>query len=246
NWKMNPVMLKEVKQLFNLVKKGIKNIRGTEVVICPPFPYLLAIKPYSHKVIKLGAQDCFWEERGAFTGEVSPAMLKDVGVEYVIIGHSERRRYFNETDEMINKKLKAALKMGLKPILCVGDKSRESKEDIEEIRTQLEKDLSNLKKINLENLVIAYEPIWAISTTPGGAVATPKETMEGTFYIKKILNKLLGKSSARKIKILYGGSVNSKNVREFIYEARMNGVLVGASSLNSKEFIELIKNVSKG
>lgn len=245
NWKCNPPTLEETKQLFNSIKKGTKNIKNVEVVICPPFPYLVTCDKQQATSIKLGAQDVFWEKKGAYTGEVSPLMLKNLGCKYVVCGHSERRRYFGETDEMINKKIKAVLKIGLSPILCVGDKSRETKEDIKEIDSQLEKGLKGIKKSNLYKLIITYEPVWAISTTRGGVVATPEDAMEGTLYIKKILYKLLGKTLAQKIKILYGGSVNSKNINSFIYEAQMAGVLVGAASLDSQEFVKVVKAASR-
>lgn len=245
NWKCNPISFSGAKLLFDSVEKGVRNIKNVEVVICPPFHYLPVLNNGGRTSIKLGAQDCFWEEKGAFTGEISPKMLEDLGCQYVIIGHSERRKYFDETDEMINKKIKAALKFHIRPILCVGDKNRKSKEDIKEIAFKLTKDLRGLKKKDLLRLIICYEPIWAISTTKEGIEATPDDAMEGTLYIKKILYKLFGKSADRKIKILYGGSVDSKNIKSFISKAHMDGVLVGAASLKATEFVKLIKNASK-
>lgn len=242
NWKCNPTNLAEAKQLFNLIKRGIGKIKKAKVVICPPFVYLPILKKSN---LILSAQNCFWEESGPFTGEVSPKMLKDLGCQYVILGHSERRRHFGETDEMINKKLKAALKAGLSPIFCVGNKKKESEEDIKEIGSRLERGLQGLKKSTLSKLIVVYEPIWAISTTIGGVAATSSDAMEGAIYIRKILTKLLGKTIAQKIKILYGGSVDSKNINNFIYEAQMDGVLIGAASLNPKDFVEAVKNVSR-
>ena len=242
NWKMNPQTLAEAKGLFNAIKNSMSRANDVEVVICPPFIYISTFQQSNDSIIKLGAQDCFWEQKGAFTGEVSPKMLKNSGVEYVIIGHSERRRYLQETDEMINKKIRAALKIGLSPIFCVGDKNRSSKEDIKEVGQQLKKGLYGLKKLNLSKLIITYEPVWAISTASGASAATPKDAKEGLFYIKNTLYKLLSKSSALKIRIIYGGSVNAGNARDFINIAGFQGLLVGEASLNKKQFVKIIEN----
>ena len=232
NWKMNPQTLAEVKRLFNLVKKGVKNIKNIEAVICPPFLYLLNLKS---KILnlKLGAQDCFWEEKGAFTGEVSSLMLKNLGCKYVIVGHSERRRNLNETDEMVNRKLKAALKENLRPILCVGNKNRKREKEFKGIMIQMEKALSGIKKSDLKNLIITYDPVWAIGT--GRACGIP-EAKKVNLSIRKILKENV---------ILYGGSVNSQNAGDFIEKAKFQGLLVGGASLNAQEFIKLVKNVSK-
>lgn len=242
NWKMNPPVLKEAEKLFNDIKEGVKNIKDAKVVICPSFPYISNLKSENSN-LKLGAQNCFWEEKGAFTGEVSPQMLKDLGVEYVILGHSERRKYLGETDEMINKKLKKALELGLLSILCVGDKDRETKGDMKEIDLQLETALRGLENYDLSKLTITYEPVWAISTTEGGAAATPEDTKEAVFYIKNYLNVLIGKDKTSKIRIIYGGSVNSQNINSFI-KAGVDGALVGAASLKAEEFINVVKNAS--
>lgn len=202
NWKMNPSSLVEAKRIFNSVKKV--DIKEAEVVICPPFIYLSALKPN-------GAQDVFWEEKGAFTGEISPLMLKDIGVKYVIIGHSERRKHFKEAGEIIDKKLKAALKYGLKPILCIDKIS------------QIPKDIKG-------NIIIAYEPLFAIGT---GKACSPQRAKNMRLSIKKIA----GTSTP----ILYGASVNSKNARDYIKKAGFQGLLVGGASLNPKEFIDIIK-----
>jgi len=244
NWKCNPTTLKGAKLLFDSIKRGIGNIKNAGVVICPPCPYLLEFFGRGKKSqIKLGAQDCFWEGKGAFTGEVSPLMLKDLGAEYVILGHSERRKHLGETDEMINKKMKAVMGAGLKPILCVGDKSRKSKEDIKEIYYQLTKGLKSISsfKSQISNLIIVYEPIWAISSNRGAAPAPLKEVKESVVFIRKILAKLFDDIKSRKIRILYGGSVDSKNVKSFLSDTGMTGVLVGQASLNPQEFIGIVK-----
>lgn len=244
NWKCNPTTLGEARRLFNPVEKGIKNIKNTEVVICPPFVYLANLQLITHS-LQLGAQDCFWEEKGAFTGEISPKMLKNLGCQYVMIGHSERRRNLGETNEIVNKKLRAALDASLKPILCVGSKDRSREKEFKEIKIQLDKTLPGIKKPNPQNLIITYEPVWAISTTKGSKIAAPKEARDGANFIRKILTKLFDKNFAQRIRVIYGGSVDSKNVCSFIYEAKMDGVLVGAASLNPKEFIKIIKSVSR-
>jgi len=210
NWKMNPQTLEESKRLFNSVRNGIKGIKNTEIVICPPFIYLLNLKS---KILnlKLGAQDVFWEAKGAFTGEVSALMLRNLGVEYVIIGHSERRKYQRETNKIIEKKIKAALAVGLKPILCIDKIS------------QLPKDIKR-------GFSIAYEPLFAIGTGKPCSIEKAKKIRASLIRFKRVL---------------YGGSVNSENARDFIKKAKFQGLLVGGASLNSKEFVKLVKNVIK-
>ncbi len=217
NWKCNPNSLAEAKKLFNLIEKGIKNIKNVEVVICPPFIYLFQLSG-----LTLGAQNCFWENKGAFTGEISPLMLKNIGCKYVIIGHSERRRYFKETCIMVNKKLKAVLANNLKPILCIDNIN------------QVKRALKGISKKEVKKIVIAYEPIFAIGT---GKVCSISKAKKMNFSIKKIL----GETAA----ILYGGSVNSKNAKDFIEKAEFQGLLIGKASLNPKEFVKIIKKVSQ-
>jgi len=219
NWKMNPLILEEAEKLFQGVERGIGNINKTEVVICPPFIYLPVLKSQI-SVLKLGGQNCYSQEQGAFTGEVSPSMLKKIGCDYVIIGHSERRKYQKETDEMINEKIKAALKANLKPILCI--------DNIDQIK----KDLEGLSQEDIKNLAVAYEPIWAIGT--GKACGIP-EAQEMNVFIKNILGK--------ETPVLYGGSVNSQNAEGYIREAGYSGLLVGGASLKPEEFVEIIHKV---
>jgi triosephosphate isomerase len=251
NWKMNPQSLKEAKKLFNSVKNWIKRnsdiLQNVRIIICPPFVYLsnIASSNFQHRtsIISLGAQDLFWEEKGAFTGEISPRMLKNLGVEYVIVGHSERRQILGETDEMINKKLKTAIEAKLKPILCIGEIEKERKlgKTPQVLKNQLKKALKNTSNIELQtsNLVIAYEPVWAIGT---GNPCKPEDANEVLLMLKK-LTRPLGYLAIQPL-ILYGGSVNSKNAKDYI-EVGFDGVLVGGASLNSKEFIEIIKSVAK-
>ena len=243
NWKMSLGTLEEAKRLFNSVKRGIKNIKNVEVVICPPFLYLSNLKSEILN-LKLGAQDCFWKEKGPFTGQISPLMLKDLACQYVIIGHSERRN-LGETDEMINKKVKAAIFEKLKPILCIGETGEERKrgKTFTVLKRQLKEDLksiSNFKfqisnfKFQISNLIIAYEPVWAIGT--GRACGIP-EAKEAYLFIKKLV---------KNIPILYGGSVDSENAASYIKEASFEGLLVGGSSLIAEEFIKIVKSVGRG
>lgn len=228
NWKMNPNSLQEAKNLFNSIKEGIKNVKS-EVVICPPFVYLPAIAE-GNSGLALGAQNIFWEEKGAFTGEISAEMLKDLGVEYVIIGHSERRK-LGETDELINKKIKEALDDNLKVIFCIGetqdDRNKGKKSEI--LEKQIKIGLNEVKIT--ENLIIAYEPVWAIGTGNNCGVEETKESIE---FIKKIVPN---------IKTLYGGSVKSENSGDYIKKTEADGLLVGGASLDSEEFIKIVKSV---
>jgi len=250
NWKMNPTTLEGAKLLFEAVKKEVKNIKKVEIVICPPFTFLSNIQ-YPISNIKLGAQDCFWEEKGAFTGEISPLMLKNLGCEYIIIGHSERRK-LGETDEMINKKIKAVITAKLKPILCIGEteKERRKGKTLQVLKNQLRQDLKGIencklesKKISssppslhcsvIENLIIAYEPVWAIGT---GNPCSSKEAKKVFLFLQKFFGK---------VPVLYGGSVDSENAASYIHEANFQGLLVGGASLNPKEFIKIIKSVAQ-
>jgi len=241
NWKMNPQSLLEAKKLFNSIKNRIKKnsalLKKTEIIICPPFVYLAPLskllQPTTYNLQpKLGAQDLFWAKMGAFTGEISPMMLKNLGVEYVIVGHSERRHILKETDEMIAKKLEAAIKNKLKPILCIGEteKERKSGKTFQVLKNQLKKALKSTSNVKLQtsNLIIAYEPVWAIGT---GNPCKPEDAKEVLIFLKKLTQP----------SILYGGSVNSQNAKDYI-EVGFDGLLVGGASLNHKEFIKIIKN----
>ncbi len=219
NWKCNPKNLSEAKKLFDSVTKGIKNFKKSEVAICPPFLYIFSLK----SGLKLGAQDCFWSE-GAFTGEISASMLKNAGIQYVILGHSERRANLNETDEMINRKLKAALESGLRPILCVANLNQ-LKKSLEEIEN---------RKLKIENLILAYEPVFAIGTGKACSIEKAKK-------IRISIRKELGKN----IPILYGGSVNSQNAGNYIKEGGFQGLLIGSASLSAGEFLNILKNIDK-
>ena len=250
NWKMNPQTLAEAKRLFNSIKNGLKNIKNTKVVICPPFVYLPALASSASAkgcgAISFGSQDCFWEQKGAYTGEVSPKMLKDLGCQYVILGHSERRIYLGETDEMINKKIKLALKAKLNPILCIGETEEERNQGgIQEVlKNQLISALLGISKSIIQNskFSIAYEPIWAIGT---GKACEVNEAQTMGLFIRKIVAQLYGSPVSKKVQILYGGSINSKNALSYIKEARMQGLLVGGASLDHQEFIQIVKKISQ-
>ena len=222
NWKCNPATKEEAKTLFEGVKGAIKKTKKIEVLIAAPFVWLPLIND-----VKKCAQNCLWEEKGPYTGEISPKMLKDIGVDYVIIGHSERRNKFNETDETINKKIKAALSAGLIVILCVGENKGENAQEV--ITKQLEADLKEISVNDYEKIIIAYEPIWAIGT---GDFC---ETCDA----EKVLKFIKDKYSNR---ILYGGSVDSKNIKSYI-DIGFDGALVGGASIKTEEFVNLIKNV---
>jgi triosephosphate isomerase (TIM) len=225
NWKMNPASQKEAESIFAGIKKGTKNTKS-ELVVCPPFVYLAELKG-----LTLGAQNVFYKEGGAFTGGISGAMLKNLGVEYVIIGHSESRRYLKETDEIVNIKIKEALAVGLKIIFCIGETAEErdaGKKD-EVLERQIKQGLLGVDDLNSIN--IAYEPIWAIGT---GNNCSVEETKESIDFIRKFTKE--------NTRILYGGSVKSENSGAYIKDAGANGLLVGGASLNPEEFIKIVKS----
>jgi triosephosphate isomerase len=240
NWKCNPRDPEEAKSLFASQKK-LGSLEKIEVVICPPLVYLPKMKATGG--IKLGAQDCFWEEKGSFTGEVSAVMLRESGCEYVIVGHSERRRHFGETEEMINKKLKASLGAGLKTILCVGETGEERvKQKTKEIlKKQLEGALRDVSEIDfpISHLLIAYEPVWAIGT---GNACNPDMAQASLFLLQEILREILGVHE-KEIIFLYGGSVEAKNAKNYI-DFGFSGLLVGGASLKPEEFKQIVMNLA--
>jgi triosephosphate isomerase len=246
NWKMNPVSLDEAGAIFEEIENGIYEAenRTAEVVICLPSVFLSDFD--SEGRIKLGAQNIFWEDKGAFTGEISAKMVKNMGASFVIIGHSERRRYLGETDEMVNRKVKSALQNGLMPILCIGETLEERKRgDIGEVIVgQLEKALEGIGGGEvLGKLLIAYEPVWAIGS---GSVPSSDEIMSVDLLIKKVLSKIYGsRTVADSTMILYGGSVDQKNAFNIVSKTGMNGLLIGGASLNAREFLGIIKSFEK-
>ncbi len=244
NWKMNPATYEEAEGLVSNLLSAITKNKKTKVVLCPPFVWLNDLSRKYKKSISFGAQDVFWADEGAFTGEISAPMLKSSGVDYVIIGHSERKIYLGETDAMFSQKLKAALGVGLTPILCVGERERGEDDEIPSVvAEQLKKALEGVNKNQLKKVVIAYEPVWAISTTPGSKPDTPDNAFRASIFIRKVLADFYGRKAAGEIKIIYGGSVNSGNIAAFIKEGKMEGVLVGGASLDSAEFIGIVELV---
>ena len=237
NWKMNKNPEESelfIKELIPLVK-SIENV----VVICAPFIDLTyLINATKETNIKIGAQNMHWEEKGAFTGEVSGAMLKNIGVEYIIIGHSERRQYFAENDETVNKKVKAAFAVGLKPIMCVGEslEQREAGSTDSIITNQTKLGLQDLTKEQVENIIIAYEPIWAIGT---GKTASNDDANNAIIAIRKEIEEIYGKEVADKVIIQYGGSVKSSNAKELFNMSDIDGGLVGGASLEAEEFSKI-------
>ena len=240
NWKMYKTVNESI-ELVNLLKRSVVDINDVEIVVCPPFTSLSDVRDLIIDTnIKLGAQDCYWEKEGAFTGEISCSMLKSAGCEYVIIGHSERRQYFGETNETVNKKAKAALKEGLKPIVCVGEKlaDRRSGRTFDVVKDHVVNSLAGLTGDQMLNTVIAYEPVWAIGT---GVNATKEQAEEVHKYIRDLLKKIYGDQVANAVRIQYGGSVKPENIRELIAEEDVDGALVGGASLKADSFTNIIK-----
>ncbi|MFZ1020110.1 MAG: triose-phosphate isomerase [Minisyncoccia bacterium] len=239
NWKMNPRTLKEAEKLFSDVSKNISNIKKTKIIICPPFLYLEKLKKISRKII-LGAQDAFYGDVGAFTGEISSEMLDNLGVRYVILGHSERRA-LGEDNVLVNKKIKDALAAGLTPILCVGENTRdESHSYFSFVKNEIEECLAGVSKNSISKIIVAYEPVWAISSTENRRDATPEDSREMAIFIRKILSDKFGHDAGR-VRIIYGGSVNEKDAEGFLRDGGVDGLLPGKASLDAKKFVEIIK-----
>lgn len=243
NWKSNPSSEKEAILLAKKIEDGILNFRNVEIVVAVPFPFISSLRN-SLKKIKLGAQNVFWEDCGPYTGEVSWRQLKNIGVKFIIIGHSERKIYLNETDDMINKKIKAVVWAGMHAILCIGERERIENDIPAIVGDQLRNALAGIKKNFIKNIIIAYEPIWAISTQSGSSPDTPDSAFRAMVYIRKIISDLYGRNIGDGARIIYGGSVNSRNISSFLKEGKMMGALVGGASLDAGEFIKLVKNIS--
>lgn len=246
NWKCNPLTLKLAQDLLRACNRGVHKTRKAEVVVCPPFVYIFRLSELLSKwkkaKISLGAQNCFWENQGPYTGAISPIMLKNLKCQYIIIGHSERRKFVNETNQMINKKVHAILANGLTPVLCVGEdlKDKENGKILIALKSQIENGLKRVSKKDVDNVVIAYEPRWAIGT---GNACSSDEACVSRLLIQKILSQKYSQKLAGKIRILYGGSVNSSNVLDFTESAGYQGVLIGSASLDTDEFTGIIKEL---
>src|SRR5579859_2474338 len=241
NWKMNG-LLKDARDLAAGLRKELgDNAGGPEVLVCPPFLALEAVHQIlAGSPIRLGAQDVHWEAKGAFTGEVSPAMLQEVGVAAVIVGHSERRHVMGETNEMVNRKLKACLAANLQPILCIGELLEERNMGVtrEVVERQISKGLDGLTPDEVARLVLAYEPVWAIGT---GKTATPRQAEEVHHYVRKLITQRAGEAVVQGIRILYGGSVSPDNVKELMAEEDIDGALVGGASLKVDSFVKIAR-----
>ena len=241
NWKMHKTISESVSMVSDL-KSRVSDVSDREIVVCPPFASLeSAGKALKGSNIKLGAQNLFWEEKGAFTGEVSPAMLTDAGCSYVIIGHSERRQYFGETDDTVNKKIFAALKFNLTPIVCIGEslEQREKGQTFTVLEKQLREGFKNVSKEQMLKIVIAYEPIWAIGT---GKTATPQQAEEAHIFIRKTLASMFGNDISDRVRILYGGSIKPENISDLMAEPNIDGGLVGGASLKVDSFVKIVKH----
>lgn len=246
NLKMNILSSQEREHYFDLLKKAIRGrkFKGMEIVLCPPYLHLENFSKIINSEIKLGAQNVFWEPKGSFTGEISPVMLKNFGCEYVILGHSERKKYFCETDEEISYKINAALKAGLRPILCVGETrlEKETNETLRVVTKQVRGALKNVGRTKAEQLIITYEPVWAVGSDK---IPTPHEIMEAKVLIRKILVEFFGKKHANTVRIIYGGSVSSKTAKEVCLEPGMDGALIGRESLTPHEFIKIAEIINE-
>lgn len=240
NWKMNK-SIDQALDLIEALKQEVFNVQDVDIVVCPPFVSLWAVsKVIEGSNIRLGAQDVYWEEAGAYTGEVSPDMLKDVGCQYVVIGHSERRRYFGETNQMVNRKVKAAHQCGLLPIVCVGERleARESGHTFQVIEDQISGSLDGLANEQMLRTIIAYEPVWAIGT---GKTATSQQAQEVHLFVRKRLEELYDSEVAQGIRIQYGGSVKPENISDLMSQPDIDGALVGGASLDAQTFAQIVK-----
>lgn len=238
NWKLNPGTTLEAKGLYSAIKKKLPKNKNAEVVIAAPFLFIPELSKMVNERLLLGAQDVHYEERGAVTGEIGPGMLSSFGVKYVIVGHSERRA-LGETDLQINKKVKALLKRKQTPVVCIGERKRDTQgQFFSDVVNQIKALAEGLTALDITRVVIAYEPIWAIGT---GETATAENVKEMQLFIISTLTKLYERKVADKVTILYGGSVKASNAKELYYQGGMNGFLVGGASLIPEEFIEIIK-----
>ncbi len=243
NWKMNKTP-DEATALINEIKPLVADA-DCDVVACVPYIDLFAaMEAAKGSNVKIGAENCHWAESGAFTGEVSAPMLKAIGVEYVVIGHSERRQYFGETDVTVQKRVRAALDNGLKVILCVGELKEEREQNItmEIVRMQTKVALLGVTEAELDNIIIAYEPVWAIGT---GLTATAEQANEVNGAIRALIGELYGKAAADKIVVQYGGSMNAKNADELLAQYDVDGGLIGGASLKAEDFAAIVKAASK-
>ncbi|MFD2629109.1 triose-phosphate isomerase [Oceanobacillus kapialis] len=240
NWKMNKVMSEATDFVGEVVKKAPQS-EQTEAIVCAPFPFLASlVEQTKNTPVKIAAQNMHFEESGAFTGEVSPVMLKDLGVTHVVLGHSERRELFAETDESVNKKTQAAFKHGLTPIVCVGETldQREANETMNLVGNQVKAALEGLSEEQVAQTIIAYEPIWAIGT---GKTATSEQANEVCTHIRNVVKEVTSEATAEKVVLQYGGSVKPANISELLAQSDIDGALVGGASLEADSFLQLVE-----
>ncbi|MDD5750551.1 MAG: triose-phosphate isomerase [Candidatus Pacebacteria bacterium] len=240
NWKMNPSTLREARRMFLALKAGVKSNKS-EVVVCPPFVYLAAAtEVFKSGKIRLGAQDCFWAENGPYTGEVSASMLKSIGVKYVILGHSEKRA-MGENSETVGKKIKAVLKSNLTPVVCVGETAEQKQKGdaFAALEEQAETIFGGLSGQQIKNIVMAYEPVWAISTAANSRSCPPDEALTAILFLRKLLAKTAGPKAGQTLPVLYGGSVDESNADDYLRNEAVSGLLAGGVSLNVKKFLKI-------
>ena len=239
NWKLFKT-LSEARSLVVELAPLVSAVQGVEIVVAPVFTAISTVAAAAEKTpIKVAAQDCYWEEEGAFTGEVAPKLLKDAGCSHVIVGHSERRQYFGETDETVNRKTKAALRAGLVVLVCVGEtlSEREANTTFSVIKAQVSGSLAGIPAADLAQVVIAYEPVWAIGT---GKTASDEQAQEVHAFIRSLISELYSSSEADALRILYGGSVKPENVKGLMSQADIDGALVGGASLKAESFAGIV------
>jgi len=244
NWKMNKT-LREGQELVIALRRELYQIEDVDIVVCPPYTLLAYLADaLETSNILIGAQDVYWQDEGAFTGEVSPVMLKDIGCKFVIVGHSERRQYFGETNESVNNKIRAALRHNLTPIVCVGEtlSQRESGQTFKVLDDHIKNGLKEISDTDILNIVIAYEPVWAIGT---GKNATPGQAQEAQKYIRDLLRKMYNNDIADTVRIQYGGSVKPDNITELMREPDVDGALVGGASLQIETFAEIVQKAAQ-
>ncbi len=241
NWKMN-CDLSETKNLLEGLTQSLPNLLSAEVIVAPPFTNLqFAFDNLKNRPIHVCSQNINENDSGAFTGEISVAMLKSVGVNYAIVGHSERREIYNETDELLKKKVNQSLKNNITPLFCVGEKlpAREAEKHFDVVKEQIEKATFHLSADEFKNIVIAYEPVWAIGT---GKTASPEQAQEMHLYIRELIAKKYNQTTADEVSILYGGSVKPANAKEIFGQPDVDGGLIGGASLNAEDFVAIIKS----
>jgi triosephosphate isomerase len=239
NWKMNK-LVGEAAELAAAIKTGCATQADVEVVVCPTFTALKTVSDVlAGTSIKLGAQNMHWEKDGAFTGEISAGMLRDLNCQFVILGHSERRQYFHETDATVNRKVKAALAANLTPIVCVGEllEQREANQTEEVVTTQVTKSLAGLDETGFRRLVLAYEPVWAIGT---GRTASPAQAQDVHALIRRVLAKMCNPGAAQAVRIQYGGSMKPANAKELLAQPDIDGGLIGGAALDAKSFVDIV------